>query len=279
MWFGFRYAGIFSVAQAGFLGIGAYATVILTVHFHINFWEQLILSAAAGAALAAIFSFIALRASGTYLLILLFALSELEVIILQNGGTVTGGMVGIVLPTPPDPFFGVVSFNDPVAMYYLVLVFAGIAITFLWWLAATRFGKLLASLRDNEVLAQSLGLNTFRHKLFALTVSGAVAGLAGALLVFVEIGIAPEFFSANASIQYSLMMLLGGSGTLAGPMVGAVVATFLPDVLHIGPYQAQLVYGLLLIVIIVALPTGVVGAVRQLYFRMVNRWAATQETP
>jgi branched-chain amino acid transport system permease protein len=70
------------------------------------------------------------------------------------------------------------------------------------------------------------------------------------------------------------MMLLGGSGTLAGPMVGAVVATFLPDVLHIGPYQAQLVYGVLLIVIIVALPTGVVGAARQFYFQLANRFAS-----
>lgn len=274
LWFGFRYAGIFSVAQAGFLGAGAYATAILTVHFQINFWEQILASAVLGAALAAVFAFIALRASGTYLLILLFALSELEVIVLQNWSSVTGGGVGITLPTPPDPFFGAVSFADPIALYYLVLAGAGVAIVFLWWLARTRFGALLASLRDNEMLAQSLGLNTFRYKMLALTISGGVAGLGGAFLVYVQIGIAPEFFTANASIQYTLMMLLGGSGTLAGPMVGAVLATFLPDVLHIGPYQAQLVYGLLLIVIIVALPTGVVGAARQFYFQLVNRLAS-----
>lgn len=274
MWFAFRNAGIFSVAQAGFLGIGAYATVILTINWHINFWEQIVLSTLAGAGLAAVFAYIALRATGTYLLILLFALSELEIIVLQNGGSVTGGLVGIVLPTPPDPFFGAISFSDPIALYYLVLVFAGIAITFLWWLANTSFGKLLASLRDNEILSQSLGLNAFRYKLLALTVSGGVAGLAGALLVFVQIGIAPDYFTANASIQYSLMMLLGGSGTLVGPIVGAVVATFLPEVLHIDPYTAQLIYGVLLVVIIVVLPAGVIGALRQAYFRVTNRLAS-----
>jgi ABC-type branched-subunit amino acid transport system permease subunit len=95
--------------------------------------------------------------------------------------------------------------------------------------------------------------------------------------VFVSIGIAPAYFTVNASIQYSLMMLLGGSGTLAGPLVGSIVATFLPDLVHIQPYQAQLLYGLMLVVIIVALPTGVIGAARQYYFRFANglasRWA------
>ena len=274
LWFAFRYAGIFSVAQAGFVGIGAYATVILTIHFQINFWEQILISVVLGAALAAVFGYVALRASGTYLLILLFALSELEIIVIQNWSDVTGGAVGITLPAAPDPFGGAISFTDPIALYYLVLVFAAIAVASLAWLATTRFGKLLASLRDNEMLAQSLGLNTFRYKLLALTVSGAVAGLGGAALVFVAIGIAPPYFSVNASIQYSLMMLLGGSGTLIGPMVGALVATFLPDVLHFDPYRAQLVYGLLLVLIIVALPTGVVGALRQAYFRIANRVAA-----
>jgi branched-chain amino acid transport system permease protein len=271
MWFAFRYAGIFSVAQAGFVGIGAYATVILTIHFQINFWEQVLVSIVLGAALAAVFGYIALRASGTYLLILLFALSELEIIVIQNWRIVTGGDIGITLPTAPDPFGGAISFANPIALYYLVLVFATVAVAFLAWLATTRFGKLLASLRDNEVLAQSLGLNTFRYKLLALTVSGAVAGLGGAVLVYVAIGVAPQYFSVNASIQYSLMMLLGGSGTLIGPMVGALMATFLPDVLHFEPYQAQLVYGLMLVLIIVLLPTGVIGALRQSYFRAANR--------
>jgi branched-chain amino acid transport system permease protein len=274
MWFAFRYAGIFSVAQAGFLGIGAYATVIMTIHFGINFWEQILLSVVLGAALAAAFGYVALRASGTYLLILLFALSELEIIVIENWSSVTGGYIGITLPTAPNPFGGAISFIDPVNLYYLVLVFFGISVAFLAWLARTRFGKLLASLRDNEILAQSLGLNTFRYKLLALTVSGGVAGLGGALLVFVAIGIAPPYFDVNASIQYSLMMILGGSGTLAGPMVGALVATFLPDVLHFQPYQAQLVYGLLLVLMIVVLPTGVIGTLRQYYFRAANRVAS-----
>jgi branched-chain amino acid transport system permease protein len=274
LWFAFRHAGIFSVAQAGFVGIGAYATVILTIHFQINFWEQILISVLLGAALAAVFGYIALRASGTYLLILLFALSELEIIVIQNWSDVTGGYVGITLPTAPDPFGGAISFANPIALYYLVLAFAAISVAFLAWLATTRFGKLLASLRDNEMLAQSLGLNTFRYKLLALTVSGAVAGLGGAALVYVAIGIAPPYFSVNASIQYSLMMLLGGSGTLIGPMVGALVATFLPDVLHFDPYESQLVYGLLLVLIIVVLPTGAIGALRQAYFRLANRVAA-----
>ena len=274
MWFAFRYAGIFSVAQAGFLGIGAYATVILTIHFSINFWEQILISAVLGAALAAVFGLIALRASGTYLLILLFALSELEIIVIQNWSSITGGVNGITLPTAPDPFGGAISFTDQINLYYLVVAFAGFTILVLWALARSSFGKLLASIRDNETLAQSLGLNAFRYKLLALTVSGAVAGLGGALLVFVAIGIAPSYFTVNASIQYSLMMLLGGSGTLAGPLVGSLLATFLPDLVHLQPYQAQLVYGLLLVVIIVTLPTGVIGALRQYYFRLVNRLAS-----
>lgn len=271
MWFVFRYAGIFPVAQAGFLGAGAYATVILTIHFNINFWEQIACSVLAGALVSAIFALVALRASGTYLLIMLFALSQLEIIVIENWATVTGGVPGIVLPTPPNPFFGLISFSDPIPLYYLVLVVTVIAIAFLWWVSRTRFGTLLTTLRDNELLAQSLGLNTFNYKLFALTLSGAVAGFAGAFLVFVNLGIAPQYFTVTASIQYSLMMLLGGTGTLAGPMVGALVTTYLPEFLHLQPYVAQLVYGVLLVAIIVVLPSGVVGALREGYFRLAGR--------
>ncbi len=274
LWFVFRYAGVFSVAQAAFVGIGAYATVILTVRFGINFWEQLAISVVLGAVLAAVFGYVALRASGTYLLILLFALSELAVIVIENWSSVTGGLNGITLPVAPAPLGKAVSFTDPINLYYLVLVGAGVAIAFLWALGRSRFGKLLASLRDNEILAQSLGLNTFRYKLLALIASGAVAGLGGALLVFVEIGIAPHYFDVNASIQYSLMMLLGGSGTLVGPLVGSIVTTFLPDFVHLEPYQTQFVYGVLLVVIIILLPTGVIGSLRSFYFRVAGRLAS-----
>lgn len=274
LWFGFRFAGIFSIAQAAFVGIGAYTTAIVALHWGVNFWLEILLAVLAGAVGATVFGLISLRASGSYFVIILFALTELQVVIIQNWVSVTGGINGIVLATPANPLFGLVDFTDPTNLYYLVFVFACLIIVFLYWLGRTSFGHLLTSLRDNELLAQSLGLNTFRYKLAALVISGACAGLGGALYIYAAISVAPSYFNAAASIQMILQMIMGGSGTVAGPLVGTAVATFLPEVLHLSPYQAQLVYGLLLVGIIILLPTGIVGMIKTNYVRLAIRIAA-----
>lgn len=272
LWFAFRFAGIFSIAQASFVGIGAYATTIAAIHWGVSFWAQIALAVGGGILGGFLFGLISLRATGSYFVILLFALSDLELTVIQNlPSSVAGGLNGLVLPVAPDPLFGAVDFSNPVALYYLVFVATCIAITFLWWLTGSRFGRLLITVRDNQTLANALGLNTFRYKLAALAVSGGVAGLSGALYVYAAVGIDPSYFNANASIQMVLMMIVGGSGSLAGPAIGAFIAAFLPDVLHVSPYVAQMIYGLLLIVVIVLLPSGIAGTVRSQYVRVAKR--------
>ena len=278
MWFAFRHAGIFSIAQAAFVGVGAYTTALVTLDWGLNFWLVLLMAVVGGIVASAAFGWVAFRASGSYQLIILFSLTELQVQVLQNLISVTGGANGIVLATPADPLFGLVDFSlqNPSNLYYLAFVLACAVIGVLWWLGTTRFGVLLASLRDNEPLAQSLGLNTFRYKVAALMVSGGCAGLGGVLYIYTSVAVSPDYFNSSASIQMALMMLLGGVGTVMGPMIGSLIATFLPEFLNIGPYQSQLLYGILLIVIILVLPSGVVGTLRQQYLKYAERLAVKQ---
>ena len=267
LWFGFRFAGIFSIAQAAFTGVGAYVTAILATHLGWPFWPEVIFATLGGALVALAFGVISLRTTGSYFVIILFALSELQVVVIQNWTSLTGGSTGIVLASPPDPLFGLVDFSQPQNLYYAALVLLVGTITFYWWLSRSRFGKRLVSLRDNEVLARSLGLNTFRYKLATLVICGATAGLGGVLYAYTVVGIEPTYFNSNSSIQLVLMMIMGGSATLLGPLFGTLVATFLPEFLQLGPYQAQLVYGLLLIGIIILLPNGIVGTLRRGFAR------------
>jgi branched-chain amino acid transport system permease protein len=278
LWLCFRLAGVLLIAQAGFVGVGAYVTALVAIHITTNFYAQMALSIVAGAIVAGLFALVSLRASGSYFLIVLFALSSLLVIALSNGGTLTGGVNGLVLPTAPRPFGNAVDFSDPHTFYYLVFGLLCATVFGLWLVGRSRFGRLLTTLRDNEPLARSLGLNTFWYRVAALTLSGAVAGMGGTLYVYAQVGIEPDFFNAGASIKLVLMMILGGAGTLVGPAVGAATVIFLPEIFSFSPYQSQLAYGVLLVAIIVILPLGIVGTLRQRY-RQVAAWFGVARRP
>lgn len=269
LWFGLRYAGIFSVAQSVLVGVGAYWTAIAALRWGQNFWLYLPVAVILSAAMAAIFGYIALRATGSLFMVLLISLSDLLIEILLNGGPLTGGRSGLVVPKPPDALGGLVDFGQARSLYYLVFCFLIAVILLVHRLGSSKFGRLLSSIRDNDVLARSLGLSTFSYRLAAFTISGGIAGLGGAMYLYAMNGVEPSWFNSAASVQLVLMTILGGAGSLAGPLVGSAAAIFIPELLHISPYQAQVVYGLVLIAIILLLPLGLVGTLSREYPRFV----------
>jgi branched-chain amino acid transport system permease protein len=269
-WFGFRYVGIFSIAQATFMGMGAYSADLVAQHMGWDFWAQSGVAVAAGAGLALIFGLIALRSSGSYFVIILFALSELMVNIAGNWSFV-GGQDGLELTSSANPLGTLVDFSQTRNLYFLVLVVFLLTMAVLLLIRRTAFGARLRSVRDNETLAKSLGLNTYRHRLLALVISGGVAGVAGILFSYNQLGIGSSYFDPSASINFVLMVMVGGSETLLGPLVGALLVTFLPSLIHLGPYQSQAVYGAGLVLVILLLPQGIVGSIHDLYLRMINR--------
>jgi branched-chain amino acid transport system permease protein len=279
VWFMFRFGGIITVVQAALMGVGGYTAGLTAEHWGWNFWFQLALAIVLAAAISLLIGLVALRTSGSYFLIVLFAFSELAVAILTNWVGLTGGIVGLIQTSTPDPLGGAVDFSDPYNFYWLALFFLFVTVFVMWRLTRSEFGRRLVTVRDNEVLARSLGLDAFRHKLMAFTICGATGGLAGVLLLYQQTAIAPPLFGTFPSVNLILVMMVGGLGVISGPALGAAVFVFLPEVLGLGPNATQLVYGLLLIAVIVFAPRGLGGSLRRYYTQLAGRRAAPPPQP
>jgi branched-chain amino acid transport system permease protein len=260
IWLCLRQAGVFSVAQAAFVGVGSYVSAILAIHLSAGFWPELLVSLVAGMVSAGIVGLISLRTSGAYFAIILFAFGELEVTVLSNGGGFTGGATGLVVTNTPNVLGNAVNFGSPTAFYYLCLAVVILVIVLVRAIARSSFGIRIRGIRDNERLAASLGAFPFRNKLLVFVVAGGLTGISGTLYLYASLGIGPDFFNSDTSIQLILMLMIGGVLSLGGPLVGAIFAGFLPVVLGVSSYSAQLIYGVLLVGIVLLLPRGLAGA-------------------
>jgi branched-chain amino acid transport system permease protein len=271
IWFSFRFAGVFSMAQGAMLGVGAYTAALTVSHWHVGFWLQLAFAVVVSACVAATIGIFIVRTTGSYFLIMMFAFATLVDIVLTNWVSLTNGPGGLIMASSARPLGGIVDFGKPAALYYLVFAFVIVTMVALSWLGRGGFGVRLTTVRDNMELAESLGLNTKGHQLVAFVVSGMVGGAAGVLLLYDQIGVDPTLFTVNAGISLALMMVFGGVGTLTGPLVGAFAVTLLPQAFGLSGNWALVATGAALIVVILALPLGIVGTLRQIWATWVPR--------
>lgn len=263
VWFLFRFAGILSISQAAFMGIAGYTAAVTSTRWHLGVWPQLGLAIAAAALASLVVGLLCLRTRGSYFLIMLFAVNELIVQVMTNWQSVTGGSQGVIVVSAPSFLGQLVNFSDPTEFFYLAAVFLVVTVTVLRWVSVTAFGRRLTMIRDSEVLSESLGVKSYGHRVAAFVLAGAIGGLAGMLLLYQQNAIEPTQFSTFPGVYLVLMVLLGGGGTLVGPLLGAIIITFIPEVLNLGPNTTQLVNGILLIAIISLLPIGVGGSIRR----------------
>jgi branched-chain amino acid transport system permease protein len=254
----FGYGGQLSLASAALIGVGAYSGGIVAAHLTISpLWAAPIAMAAA-AAVAAVIGVMSMRLKGHYLVITTFAVVEVVNDLMSNLNGVTGGSEGIVVSTTHIPF-AFISNGDLDGWYYVLVPLLAITAIGLYWLAYTKWGRRLQSIRENEDLAKSLGINTARTKVTAFAISGAVAGLAGWLICLFYLYVSPAEFTSDLSIMMVELCILGGVTVLLGPLVGAFIVVALPGILNLQPNVQQIVLGGLLIVFILTSPNGIVG--------------------
>ncbi len=259
--------GLMSLAHAVFFGIGAYATAIMT-----RYGIAPIGAMATGFALAAIASVVialpSIRIRGIYLLIVTIAVQTVFTVSLLNLSDMTGGPGGIA-NIPPFSIFG---FSLRGTGFLLAAAFASAAITWICWrLSRSPFGRLLQAVRDDETGCLMLGKNVSWAKISVFALSGGIAAIAGSLYAHYTSYVDPRGFDIVVSISVLLMVMLGGSGTIYGPVLGAVILTFLPELLRFMPAPAgaagasrQIIYGLLLVALVFFRPQGLLGkGVRQ----------------
>ena len=267
-----------SIAHSALLGVGAYTAAILFIQAGLGFWAVLPLAALLAMAAALLLGYPALRVSGYHFVIVTFAACELFVLATRNlGGAearkgLTGGAQGLDITEPVGAVFGQ-SFDINLELepfYYLVIAFLFITMIVTQILVGSPLGRTFRAIRENEPLARSVGIRANWYKILAFGISGLFAGVAGALFAYKLRHIAPDLFNSFEGVELALMVLLGGSRRLMGPLVGAVIVGFLPeilDVIGIGltPFQRQIVFGALLVAVIILLPHGLVQGVADLY--------------
>lgn len=261
--------GSLSVAHGALQGAGAYAAAILLRDLGVNFWIGLPCGAVAGAVLAGLLGLATARVSGHYFVILTFAFGGFLVIALTNGGSFTGGADGILSLEPiPEVFGWAPQITDIQGWYFFSLAFLVLSVVVSRSITRTRFARSCRAVRENEQLARAVGVNVAVYRVAMFAISGAFAGVSGVLYFNFVNQITPNEFGISPSVQLVLMMMIGGTGVLLGPLAGTVLVVFLPAVIRLDPVVGQITYGVILVLVILVLPQGVIPALGDLARRV-----------
>ncbi|HEV2149450.1 MAG TPA: branched-chain amino acid ABC transporter permease [Longimicrobiaceae bacterium] len=255
------YTGQLSLAHAGFFGIGAYAAGILTTTYGLSFWVAL----PAAVALAAVLGFgvgmVALRTRGDYFAIFTLAVGVMITLVIDHWEGVTGGTDGMIGVPPPTPL-GPLAFDSLFAQYYLYLAFLLLTIAAVRNLARSLVGRTFMAIRNDEQLAQAIGINVGRAMRLSFTISASFAGLAGALYAPFLGYLGPSVSGLAMTFNMLLYLLIGGVASLAGPLVGTLLLiTLTQGLLALEEYQF-VVLGPLLVLSVIFFPQGLVGLAR-----------------
>ncbi|MBQ9634425.1 MAG: branched-chain amino acid ABC transporter permease [Schwartzia sp.] len=239
------YTGQFSLGHAGFMAVGAYVSVVLTANLHVPFLMALLAGGAAAGALGCLIGLPTLRLSGDYLAIATLGLSEIIRIVLMNIQYVGGaaGFSGIPhLTTFPWVFFSML------ATLFVIKNFVN-----------STHGRACIAIRENEIAAEAMGVNTTKYKVMAFTIGAAFAGVAGGLFAHIFYIITPLSFTFMQSFNYLIMVVLGGLGSITGAIAGAFVVTFISAILADWPEYRMIIYALALILLMFYRPQGLFG--------------------
>jgi branched-chain amino acid transport system permease protein len=262
------FAGQLSLGHAVYLGVGAYGAAAVYHHFNIGPWAGLWLSLVLCIALAAGLGFLAFRygVSGVHFTLLTIAFAEFTRIGFDHLAWV-GGSGGLFLNVTRRGAIDLVNLRGTPAMfYYVMLALNSAAFALCAWLLHSRAGSYWRAIRENEAAAEALGVHTFRWKMLAIIISAGMTSLAGVFWAFYYNNLFPEhIFSIARSVEIILGPIIGGMGTLAGPVIGAALLTLLADgttelVGALGwdiPGLKHLLYGVILFVVIVIVPDGI----------------------
>ncbi|MCM2477536.1 branched-chain amino acid ABC transporter permease [Rhizobium sp. CG5] len=268
------YAGQVSLAQAAFMGIGAYITSLMTLA-GIHWGLAAIISIAASFAVGLVLGYPALRVQHHFLAFVTLAFNTLLFLVLRNEEEITGGSFGLSGMERPS-FFGF-SIDSNMAFYYFSLVCFLIAASAMWWILRSPWGRAFKALRENPIRAESLGLKIRRQTLLAFAIGSAFGGLAGALQAPLVQFIEPGSFALIHSLKLLLMVVVGGSGFFFGPMLGAAVVILLPELLRFTEGYYLIIYSAMVIVLMVYSPSGLIGLGQRIAEKLKPRHEARRD--
>jgi len=254
------YAGQLSFAHSAFMGIGAYATGVLMVKVGMAFLPALILGGVIAALVGLVVGLPAVRVRGLYLALVTIALMYAVSWVLLHWTDVTFGANGLNVPTPSVFGFTLATEHD---RYLVVFPIAVAMVALAGMIVTSKLGRAFVMVRDIELAAACNGLNVMLVKAQAFAISAFFAGIAGGLFAVCVGFLVPHGFGLVSMITQFAMVLLGGLGSITGAIIGAVFISLLPELLRNAQWAQEIAYGVLMILVIVFMPNGIVGLLRQ----------------
>jgi branched-chain amino acid transport system permease protein len=261
----YGFTGMLPLMYGGLAGVGAYTSANLVIKAGFSFWLALPISGLSAALVGVLLGMPSLRLRGFY-----FALSTLVIqvamtLLFTEMEPITGGDTGISnIPYPRIPTFS----GDPIIVrdisyVYLILFFLFITIYLIHRIMSSNLGMKFKSIRDDDILAETLGINVTFYKLVSFFISSFIAGIGGSLYVHYVSFVSPRVFDVLASLTIWLMVVFGGRGFLAGPLIGAFVLTPMPYLLRVIYAYRDIIYGTIVVFTALVLPRGIYGTIYQ----------------
>jgi branched-chain amino acid transport system permease protein len=277
------YAGQLNIGQSAFYGIGAYASTLFIMKLAVPFWIAFALGVLISGIAGALLSLFAVRLRGHYLAIASLGFAVITYQVLLNWISLTQGPLGIYAIAPPPPitlpYLPRVVFSNAANFFYLTAGFALLVYFILDQLVRSPIGETLTAIREDELSAASLGIDGPKWKAFAFAISSAVAGAAGCFYASFVGTLVPDAFFITESFSILAMVIVGGMGTLIGPVFGAILLTMLPELLRgIGDLRL-IVYGASVTLVVLFMPGGLVQAGRLMARRVSRAGAKGEQRP
>jgi len=261
------YTGQISLAHGAFYGIGAYICGILQVREILPFWPALVVAIIGTGILGILVGIPMLRTRGPYFAIGSMCLGIIVSLVLLNWQSLTGGtsLGGIRGPGQLKIGGWMIDFLSNKVYYYLVLIFVVLTIFIVNRLIHSRVGRAFMAIREEEELAEAIGVNPMRFKVLSFAIGAMLAALAGSLYAGYMGAIDPDIASVGMSFNLLVMVLVGGSGTMTGSVIGTVLLWMIPEWLQAAQQYRPLIFGFILLLIIIFMPRGIVGWLRAIH--------------
>lgn len=271
------YAGYVSMCQVAFYGLGAYTSGLIMTKLGLPMGVGLLAAIGVGLIAGYLIGLPTLRTKGHYFSIVTLSFTMLLFTIFKGWYDVTGGVHGFALPLVEGQIFGY-DLSSKEGYYYIVLIVLAITILFVYRLFKSKTGRAIVTIRENENLAKAIGINTVATKQLAFNISAVLGAVAGVLYAHYMNYVNPTSFTAGVGMNAILAVMMGGAGTVLGPVVGSAAVIFLPEILRAAEMYRQLVFGIILILIVFVMPNGVVEPIKAGFKKLFNKIKGKKDT-
>jgi branched-chain amino acid transport system permease protein len=264
------FTGLISLAHVAFFGIGAYTSAILSTKIGLPFLICFLCSILIPVLFALFIGIPSIKLKGAYFVVTTLAFTIITYVGAINWISLTRGSMGIInvpFPQVSLPYFGQIIMQSRLFFYYWGFILAFFSILFSCFFKDSRVGRACIAIKENELLAETVGINISKYKLIAFVISAAFAGIAGNFYCYYFRVVTPDIIHFYFIITFFIMLISGGIGTIWGPAFGAIIFTFIPEYLRVMSYLRDSIFGLLLIILVIFLPEGIGGKINEYYYK------------